>query len=48
MEQATTDLHFQINMGSANFICVTNGHRGNDHLIMMTQDQINQDMVVFW
>ena len=31
---------FSTNMGSANFICVTNGHRGNDHAIgAYTPDQ---------
>ena len=34
------EFSFTTNMGSANFICVTNGHRGNDHAIgAYTPDQ---------
>ena len=34
------EFSFSTNMGSANFICVTNGHRGNDHAIgAYTPDQ---------
>ena len=34
------EFSFSTNMGSANYICVTNGHRGNDHAIgAYTPDQ---------
>ena len=34
------EFSFTTNMGSANYICVTNGHRGNDHAIgAYTPDQ---------